>query len=152
MKNSILLSAAICVIFSCQQQMEMEVENITDASEKISDGVFIHISHGMNDPHRVVMALQMASMMSKERDVAVYFDIKGIEVVLKETGNIEYPTFKGSLESIEELKEKGISLMACPGCMKAAEKSPDDLLEGVNLADKETFFNFTKGRILTLDY
>jgi predicted peroxiredoxin len=152
MKKFILLGMAICVMFSCQQQMEKEVENITDTSKTVNDGVFIHISHGMDDPHRVVMALQMASMMSKDRDVAVYFDIKGIEVVLKETGNIEYPTFKGSHESIEELKGKGISLMACPGCMKAAGKTADDLLEGVHLADKETFFNFTQGRILTLDY
>jgi hypothetical protein len=28
------------------------------------DGVFIHISHGADDPHRLLMALNMANMMS----------------------------------------------------------------------------------------
>jgi hypothetical protein len=29
---------------------------------------------------------------------------------------------------------------------------PEDLMEGVQVAQKDIFFNFTKGRILTLDY
>lgn len=48
--------------------------------------------------------------------------------------------------------KKGIDIMACPGCLKAAGKSADDLMEGVMVADKEKFFNFTDGRILTIDY
>jgi hypothetical protein len=42
--------------------------------------------------------------------------------------------------------------MACPGCLKAAGKSPADLAPGILVADKARFFSFTKGRILTLDY
>jgi len=42
--------------------------------------------------------------------------------------------------------------MACPGCLKAAGKTGDDLTAGVQIADKARFFTFTKGRILILDY
>jgi hypothetical protein len=42
--------------------------------------------------------------------------------------------------------------LACPGCLKAAGKTESDLMEGVKIADKEMFFNFTTGRILTIDY
>jgi hypothetical protein len=42
--------------------------------------------------------------------------------------------------------------MACPGCLKAAGKTEEDLADGVQIADKAKFFSFTKGRILTLDY
>jgi hypothetical protein len=42
--------------------------------------------------------------------------------------------------------------MACPGCLKAAGKSPADLAPGILVADKARFFSFTKGRILALDY
>ena len=45
-----------------------------------------------------------------------------------------------------------VKLMACPSCMKAAGKTEADLMPGVVMADKDTFFNFTKGRIITLDY
>lgn len=45
-----------------------------------------------------------------------------------------------------------VTLMACPGCLKAAGKSVGDLAPGVKVAEKEAFFSFTRGRILTLDY
>jgi hypothetical protein len=46
----------------------------------------------------------------------------------------------------------GIEIMACPGCLKSINKTPSDLKEGIILADKEKFFNFTSGRILTMNY
>jgi len=114
--------------------------------------VFIHISHSYDDPHRVVMPLQMATMMAMDKNVLVYFDIKGIEVVLKNAKDINYPTFKSAQTSLKELISKGVTVFACPGCMKAAGKTVDDLIPGVKMAEKEAFFNFTKGRIITLDY
>jgi predicted peroxiredoxin len=122
----------------------------TDSS--CCDGVFIHISHSYDDPHRVVMPLQMALMMSMDKNVLVYFDIKGIEVVLKNAKDINYPTFKSAQTSLKELISIGVTVFACPGCMKAAGKTADDLIPGVKMAEKEAFFTFTKGRIITLDY
>jgi hypothetical protein len=37
-------------------------------------------------------------------------------------------------------------------CLKAANHQLEDLREGVKLAQKEAFFNFTQGRILSLNY
>ena len=45
-----------------------------------------------------------------------------------------------------------MTLMVCPGCLKAAGKSREDVADGIQIADKKAFFSFTKGRILTLDY
>lgn len=122
------------------------------STDTCCDGVFIHISHSYDDPHRVVMPLNMARMMSMDKNVLVYLDIKGIEVVLKGAKDITYPTFPSAQESLKDLIAKGITVFACPGCMKAARKTADDLIPGVKMAEKESFFNFTKGRILTLDY
>jgi len=119
---------------------------------QVRDGVFIHISHGKDDPHRVLMALNMAKIMADDHDVLVYFDIKGVEVVLKDAENLTYSHFPGSREQLSTLPQKGVILMACPGCLKAAGKSAKDLAPGIRVADKQTFFSFTKGRILTLDY
>ena len=116
------------------------------------DGVFLHVSHGADDPHRILMALNMASLMSEDHDVLVYFDIKGIEVVLKDAEDLTYSHFPSSRSQLSALPEKGVTLMACPGCLKAAGKSAEDLAEGVELARKDAFFGFTEGRILTLDY
>ena len=116
------------------------------------DGVFLHISHGVDKPHRVLMALNMAALMAESRDVLVYFDIKGIEVVLKDAPDLTYSHFPASKAQLEKLIGMGIGVYACPGCLKAAGKTPADLMPGVKAADKDAFFAFTEGRILTLDY
>ena len=121
-------------------------------AEQPRDGVFIHVSHGGDNPHRVLMALSMASIMSEDRDVLVYFDIKGIDVVLKDSEDLTYSHFASSKSQLAALPKKGVILMACPGCLKAADKTAADLAPGVQIADKDRFFSFTKGRILTLDY
>jgi predicted peroxiredoxin len=65
---------------------------------------------------------------------------------------MEYKGFPPFQEQIKNLKAKGVTLLACPGCLKSWDKGPEDLMEGIQVACKDLFFNFTKGRILTLDY
>jgi predicted peroxiredoxin len=120
--------------------------------ESPRDGVFLHISHGVDEPHRVLMALNMAEIMAGSRDVLVYFDIKGIEVVVKDSPDLTFSHFPASRAQLEKLIGMGIDLYACPGCLKSAGKTPADLIPGVKVADKDAFFTFTEGRILTLDY
>lgn len=141
-KLMVLMGGVICVI--------SVLLNPVEASAR--DGVFIHISSGNENPHKVLMALNMGNMMSADKDVLVYFDIKGIEVVLKDSGDLSFSHFPSSKQAITDLLEKGITIYACPGCLKAMGKNPEDLMEGVKVADKDGFFNFTEGRILSLDY
>jgi predicted peroxiredoxin len=116
------------------------------------DGVVVHVSHGTDNPHRLLMALSMATMMSEDHDVLVYFDITGVEAVLKDAGDVTYAQFTPLQAQLTELRRRGVTLMACPGCLKAAGKTAADLAAGVQVADKAAFFSFTKGRIVTLDY
>lgn len=147
MKRAIISSVFIlmlAMIISCNQN------NMT--VNQGQDGVFIHVSHGPEDPHRVLMALQMAQIMSEDKDVLLYFDIKGVEAVLKDSPNISFSHFPDSKTQIQQLLDKGIPIMACPGCLKAAGKNPEDVISGIQIADKKGFFDFTSGRILTIDY
>lgn len=116
------------------------------------DGVFLHISHGPENAHRVLMALRMAEIMAADHDVLVYFDITGIQAVLADTPNLEMAPFGSSREMIAALIDSGVPVYACPGCLEAAGKTADDLMPGVLIADESAFFGFTNGRILTLDY
>ena len=125
---------------------------LTADAQETRNGVFIHVTHGADDPHRVLMALSMAGIMCEDQDVLVYFDIKGAEVVLKDPENLKHSHFASSKDQLAKPSKKGALLMACPGCLKAAGKTKDDLAAGVRIADKNVFFSFTKGRILTLDY
>ena len=140
-----LILVALLIPIACSQLARAE-------EAKPRDGVLLHISDGVDQPHRVLMALNMAELMAASRDVLVYFDIKGIEVVVRDAPDFTYSHFPPSKAQLEKLIEMGIGVYACPGCLKAAGKTPADLMPGVKIADKNAFFNFTEGRILTLDY
>jgi predicted peroxiredoxin len=120
--------------------------------EMPSDGVFVHISYGSDNPHRALMGLQMAAIMAESKDVVVYIDIKGVDMVLKDSPDITYSHFPSSHTQLHKLIEMGVNIYVCPGCLKAADKTEEDVMEDVKIAEKEGFFNFTKGRILTIDY
>jgi predicted peroxiredoxin len=140
----------IACAVACGPQQPVQVESVSAIAPR--DGVFLHISHGPEDPHRVLMALRMAEIMVADHDVLVYFDITGIEAVLADAPDLEMAPFGSSRETIAALVEGGVSVFACPSCLEAAGKTADDLMPGVRIADKNAFFNFTEGRILTLDY
>jgi len=145
--GAIGLTAALTIglLWGCSMGVE------TQAGEA-RDGVFVHISHGGEDLHRVAMGLQMAALMAADHDVCVYFDIRGVEVVLKDAPDMTFSHFPGSHVQLQKLLDAGAVVCVCPGCLKAAGKTPEDVMDGVRIADKEAFFSFTKGRILTIDY
>jgi predicted peroxiredoxin len=146
MKKLMMLLVAV-VVFSFLSCQSVDADN-----EPTTDGVFVHISHGSDDVHRLLMGLQMAVLMSEDKDVLVYFDIAGIEAVLKNSEDFTYSHFPSSHTQLKFLLENGVTVMACPGCMKAAGVTTEDLMDGIQVADKDQFFNFTSGRILTIDY
>jgi intracellular sulfur oxidation DsrE/DsrF family protein len=116
------------------------------------DGVFIHLTAGPDQPHRVLMALRMATMMAEDRDVVVYADIEGVKVLRKGAELRAMPPLPSLKESLAALQKKKVTVYACPGCMGVLKVAKGELLPWVKVAEKEGFFNFTRGRILTLDY
>ena len=150
MKN--FLTSVLILIVSLAFMIHAQHNERKAMQEEVKDGVFIHISHGSDDPHRMLMGLTMAERMSEDKDVILYIDITGVDVVLKNSLDLTLEPFASSKTIIQNLLKKGITIMACPTCLMAAGKSPEDLAEGISVADKDKFFNFTKGRILTIDY
>ena len=124
----------------------------TKVSEPETDGAFIHISKGSGDTHDVLMALMLADKFSTSNDVLVFFDKEGIELVTRDAPNLEMDPFDSSDEIFKRLINNGATILACPACMEIAGVDESDLRAGVKLAEKEMFFEFTEGRILTLDY
>ncbi len=98
------------------------------------------------------MPLKMATMMSDDKDVLVYMDIHAVMLLVKGAKDIQFADFESAHTYIKQLIDKGVGVYACPTCLKIAGFKPEDLMEGVQAAQKDKFFNFTKGRIITLDY
>jgi len=157
MKNIVFLFIAGLVIISCNQnpksnQDSLDKKTTTANVDSVRDGVFIHITESYNDPHRVLMPLKMATMMAKDKDVLVYMDIHAVELLVKSAKDMKYADFESFQTYIKQLADQKVGIYACPTCLKIAGFKPEDLMDGVQVAQKDKFFNFTKGRIITLDY
>ena len=90
--------------------------------------------------------------MAMDKDVIVYMDIHAVELLVKGAKDMTYSDFESFQTYIKQLLDKKVGVYACPTCLKIAGFKPEDLMEGVQVAQKDKFFNFTKGRIITLDY
>lgn len=145
------------MILSCNQNLKqgntsIQETQIVAQADTIKDGVFIHITDGYDDPHRVLMPLKMAVMMSKDKDVLVYLDIHAVELLVKGAKDLKYSDFDSFQTYVKQLIDKEVGVYACPTCLKIAGFKPEDLMDGIQVAQKDKFFSFTKGRIITLDY
>ncbi len=145
------------LVISCNQapQQVVSAEPPADNSNvaaPVKDGVFIHITECYDDPHRALMPLKMATMMAVDKDVLVYMDIHAVHLLTKDSKDLTFADFESAHTYIKRLIEMKVGVYACPTCMKIAGIEPADLMEGVQVAQKDKFFNFTKGRIITLDY
>lgn len=125
-------------------------KNSTD--KVLNDGVFIHITEGYNDPHRVLMPLKMATMMAADKKVLVYMDIHAVELLVKGAKDLKFADFETAQTYIKQLLNKKVGIYACPTCLKIAGFKEADLMAGIQLAQKDRFFDFTNGRIINLDY
>jgi predicted peroxiredoxin len=158
MKKFFILFLLPALLLSCNmpednKQLTNNEADTATSMETVRDGAFIHLSHGAEDPHRVWMAMKMADIMSQDKDVLLYFDITAVNVVLKNAPDISVKEgMSGSQEMLNKLIGNGVQLLVCPGCLEVAGKTKEDVMDGVGIAEKELFFNFTKGRILTIDY
>ena len=160
MKRLLIILVAIATLAACKNQEEpkestdhaaMTTDSVASCCSS-KDGLLIHLSSGYDNPHKVLMALKMASMMAMDENVLVYVDIKGVDLLLKSSKDMTYKDFPTLYELLDKLAEEKVTVMACPACLKAAGYSPEELRPGIIVAEKDKFFNFTKGKIVTLDY
>jgi predicted peroxiredoxin len=151
MLNRMLRWLALCSLFALVF-LQVGCTATPSARNATKDGVFVHIKSGPDHPHSVLMGLRMAQMTADDHDVLVYFDVDGINVVLQGAPDFKMEPFGPSHAMIQDLIARKVPVYACPGCLKALGKKPEQLMPGVMVAEKQAFFTFTQGRILTLDY
>ena len=158
MKKTGLLIMVGFILLSCNQNPKqsqptaMDHNEMTSTTVSVRDGIFIHITESYNDPHKVLMPLKMAVMMANDKDVLIYNDIKSVELYVKNAKDLQYADFESLQTYVKQLHEKNVGIYVCPTCLKMAGFKPEDLMDGVQIAQKDKFFNFTKGRIIALDY
>ena len=141
------------LFISCTGTPEVKITRVeSPAADTIKDGILIHITESYADPHRLLMPLKMATIMADNKDVLVYMDIHAVNILVNGAEDITMEGFDSAKTYIKILLEKGVEIYACPTCLKVAGFNPEDLAEGIQVAQKDKFFDFTEGRIIALDY
>jgi predicted peroxiredoxin len=149
--TNVLTICLVFIIVSCQNDSKPEISQLVK-QEKHKDGIFIHVSSGYDNPHKTCMALSLAVKMAESKDVSLFFDIEGVKILTKDAKDIQMDDFMTCHGALDTLIQRNVQIMACPMCMAKAEIKPENLREGIIVAEVDKFFNFTKGRILTIDY
>ncbi len=90
--------------------------------------------------------------MADDKDVLIYMDIHAVNLLVKGSEDLTHDGFESAHTYIKQLLDMEVGIYACPTCLKVAGFEPGDLLDGIQTAQKDKFFNFTNGRIITLDY
>jgi predicted peroxiredoxin len=98
------------------------------------------------------MPLKMATLMVEDKAVLIYMDIEAVKILVKDSKDIIHSEFESAHTYIKKLLEMGVEIYACPTCLKVAGYKTENLMDGIKPANKDRFFNFTKGRILSLSY
>ena len=66
-------------------------------TNQVRDGVFVHVSYGADNPHRLLMALKMAVTMAEGgKDVLVYCDIEAVKGLTTNAQAITFEHFPSS--------------------------------------------------------
>ena len=106
----------------------------------------------MNNRRAALMGLTMAGHYADTNPVVIYFDVDGIDLVTKDSPDLKMKPYGSSHQVIQDLLKKNVIIYACPGCLESHGKATEDLMPGIKVATKEGLIDFTKGRIITLDY
>jgi predicted peroxiredoxin len=152
MKQIAIILGMALMATSCIRVNENPIPQFNMSQLASKDGLFVHVKKGADDPHDVLMALSMADKFSVDHDVLIYFDIDGIEMVTTDAPNLVMEPFGSSDALFTKLVNAGVTIYACPGCMEVHGVKASELRSGVTVAKKEKFFDFTDGRILSIDY
>lgn len=161
MKHTVIAFFIITALASCvnepgtEQPTSEVVELMKETTQNIihsKSGMLIHLSSGPENPHKVLMALKMSKIMSTQKEVLIYLDINGVKTVFNDSPDISFKQFTSSHAILKELIESKVKIVACPSCIEAAEKTANDLIDGVDIATSDIFFTFCDGKVITLDY
>jgi predicted peroxiredoxin len=112
------------------------------APEKARVPIVINMTAGKEDLHSFWMGLQLAShALADGRQATVYMNVNAPFLASKKAPeDLRFGELPTPREQIAELLKKGAKIIVCPGCLKVAGLTKEDLLPGLVLGTKEALF------------
>ncbi|WP_432799661.1 hypothetical protein [Poriferisphaera sp. WC338] len=126
-----------------------------NAKTKQSDGILIHITSNIHTPEhqrKILTALNLAVTLADDHNVRIFCDAQGINLLLEENPSFNLPMLGSTNQLINQLIDKNVPIYASLASLQAQEYVPEQLQQGIQIAEKSHFFSFPNPRVITLDY
>jgi predicted peroxiredoxin len=120
----------------------------------VDDKVVIGLTHGLDDPERVLLAYLMGvEALRKDKQVVMWLTKDGVHVATPGfAARVEVPGAPSVLDLHNEYVERGGRFFACPVCVKTRNLEGAELVEGAEVKGAASLYEFTEGGALTFNY
>lgn len=103
--------------------------------------LLISVTSGVENPHAVTMALQLAGHgLADGRAVLLFFNVRGAAIPTKTLDATLAHGDRPIRQLLADRLAEGATVLVCPHCMKAMGVSADDLVAGAQVADAKKLF------------
>ncbi len=102
----------------------------------------INLISGKEDLHKATMAMQLAGHgLNDGRKVIVFLNVRGPELAGKQApASWVFGKNPPAPAMLKELIRRGAVVLVCPQCLEAMGMKKEELVDGANLASRESLF------------
>lgn len=103
--------------------------------------LLLNITSGVDDPHAVTMALQLAGHgLDDGREVVLFFNVRGVKIPTTGLDPLLAHRDKPIRTLLADCIKRGAIVYVCPHCMKAMDIEQDQLVDRARVATSKTLF------------
>jgi uncharacterized protein len=118
------------------------------------DKVVVGLTHGLDDPERVLLAYLMGvEAVRKDKQVVMWLTQDAVNVVTPGFADkVEVPDAPLVADLHAEYVERGGRFQACPVCMRSRGLTGTDMVPNAEVNGASVLYEFTEGGALTFNY
>lgn len=118
------------------------------------DKVVVGLTHGLDDPERVLLAYLMGvEAVRKDKQVVMWLTQDGVHVITPGFADaVEVPDAPAVADLHDEYVAKGGRFQACPVCVRARGLTDTPMVDNAAVNGAAALYEFTEGGALTFNY
>ncbi len=118
------------------------------------DKVVVGLTHGLDDPERVLLAYLMGvEGLRKEKQVVMWLTQDAVNVITPGFAEqVKVPDAPAVADLHAEYVERGGRFQACPVCVRSRGLTDSAMVPNAEVSGASVLYEFTEGGALTFNY
>lgn len=115
--------------------------------------VVLNVTRGLEDIKAGSMALLLAGhALDDGRQVIVFLNVHGVKLADRDLSATLASHDKPVKQLLGDLIDRGVTVLVCPACMKAADMTAADLVPGARTASRQALFGPLDDQAIVFSY